>query len=338
MNKRILIGLPALLGLVFVIAAHAEQAPAPAAAEKPRIPLQTAEAAAKGSEKSPGYAHEQRADEQFKARNVPDALKELDAAIAKDPKSATAHVKKAVVLYSTGKPLEAIPLLDKAMELNKGDKIWAWWPLYHKGIALGIKGDIAEALKNFDESIKLNPAYENHFGRATAYLYQQKWDESRADAKIALQYKPDDASIPRFISQLEARAAGTKFLDEMAAKKGAQKTASGLVYFDLKKGSGNSPAATDTVKVHYHGTLPDGTVFDSSVERKEPATFPLSGVIPCWTEGVQKMKVGGKASLICPAAIAYGNRSPSPQIPPGATLVFEVELLAIEKQDLAPKL
>jgi len=85
------------------------------------------------------------------------------------------------------------------------------------------------------------------------------------------------------------------------------------------------------VKVHYHGTLPDGTVFDSSVQRGQPATFPLNGVIKCWTEGLQLMKVGGKSKLVCPPELAYGDRSPSPKIPAGATLVFEVELLDIEK-------
>ena len=83
------------------------------------------------------------------------------------------------------------------------------------------------------------------------------------------------------------------------------------------------------MKVHYHGTLPDGSVFDSSVEREQPATFPLNGVIKCWTEGVQLMKVGGKSRLVCPSEIAYGDRGAPPRIKPGATLIFEVELLEI---------
>jgi len=103
------------------------------------------------------------------------------------------------------------------------------------------------------------------------------------------------------------------------------------VYTVIKEGAGASPKATDNLKVHYHGTLPDGKVFDSSVERKEPASFPLNGVIPCWTEGVQLMKVGGKSKLICPSQIAYGDRGSPPQIKPGATLIFEVELLDIQK-------
>ena len=106
--------------------------------------------------------------------------------------------------------------------------------------------------------------------------------------------------------------------------------ASGLVYESLKEGSGPSPKASDTVKVHYRGYFPEsGKDFDSSISRGQPIEFPLNGVIPCWTEGVQKMKVGGKAKLTCPASIAYGSRGAGGVIPPNATLMFEVELLGI---------
>jgi FKBP-type peptidyl-prolyl cis-trans isomerase len=108
-------------------------------------------------------------------------------------------------------------------------------------------------------------------------------------------------------------------------------TASGLKYQVLKQGTGTvSPKASDTVKVHYHGTLLDGTVFDSSVERGEPISFPLNGVIKGWTEGLQLMKVGDKFKFVIPPELAYGDRSPSPKIPPNSTLVFEVELLEIQ--------
>ena len=106
-------------------------------------------------------------------------------------------------------------------------------------------------------------------------------------------------------------------------------TASGLSIAMLNEGSGPFPKASDRVKVHYRGTLADGTEFDSSYRRGEPATFPLSRVIPCWTEGVQRMKVGAKARLTCPPAIAYGERGAGGVIPPNATLVFEVELIEI---------
>ena len=128
------------------------------------------------------------------------------------------------------------------------------------------------------------------------------------------------------------KKAGQAFLDKAANAKGANKTASGIIITTLKEGTGATPAATDTVKVHYHGTLTDGKVFDSSVQRKEPAEFPLNGVIPCWTEGVQTIKVGGKSRLVCPAELAYGDRGAPPDIKPGSTLVFEVELLEIVKK------
>ena len=127
------------------------------------------------------------------------------------------------------------------------------------------------------------------------------------------------------------KKAGQAYLDKAAAEKGATKTASGLIITTIKPGNGATPKATDKVKVHYTGTLIDGTVFDSSVQRNEPATFQLNGVIPCWTEGVQHMKVGGKAKLVCPPSIAYGERGAPPKIKPGATLVFDVELLDIVK-------
>jgi len=114
-----------------------------------------------------------------------------------------------------------------------------------------------------------------------------------------------------------------------AKEPGAVTTESGLVYRALTEGKGASPSATDTVRVHYRGTLPDGKEFDSSYSRGQPAEFPLNRVIKCWTEGVQKLKVGGKAKLTCPPGIAYGERGAGSVIPPNATLLFEVELLGI---------
>lgn len=131
----------------------------------------------------------------------------------------------------------------------------------------------------------------------------------------------------------ETKAKDASFRDAAAAESGAVKLDSGLVYKTMKPGSGKSPRATDVVRVHYHGTLPDGRVFDSSVQRGEPAEFALNQVIPCWTEGVQRMKVGEKAKLVCPSDIAYGDGgTPDGTIPPGATLAFEVELIEIKGQ------
>jgi FKBP-type peptidyl-prolyl cis-trans isomerase FkpA len=118
------------------------------------------------------------------------------------------------------------------------------------------------------------------------------------------------------------------YLAKAAAEPGATKSDSGLIYREQRAGAGASPKDTDTVRVNYRGTLVDGTEFDSSYKRNEPAQFPLNGVIKCWTEGLQKMKVGGKATLVCPSDLAYGDQG-RPSIPGGAALVFEVELLDI---------
>jgi len=125
------------------------------------------------------------------------------------------------------------------------------------------------------------------------------------------------------------KKAGDEFLAKAATEKGAVKKPSGLVFVEQRSGKGESPKPTDTVKVNYRGTLTDGTEFDSSYKRNEPASFRLDQVIKCWTEGVQMMKPGGKAKLFCPAAIAYGDGGSPPLIKPGATLVFEVELLEV---------
>ena len=127
----------------------------------------------------------------------------------------------------------------------------------------------------------------------------------------------------------EEKGKGGKYLADQAAAPGAKKTASGLIYFETTPGTGAQPAPTDTVKVHYKGTLVNGTEFDSSYKRGTPAEFPLSGVIKCWTEGVAMMKVGGKAKLVCPPDIAYGERGAGGSIPPNSVLNFEVELIGI---------
>jgi FKBP-type peptidyl-prolyl cis-trans isomerase FkpA/FKBP-type peptidyl-prolyl cis-trans isomerase FklB len=160
-----------------------------------------------------------------------------------------------------------------------------------------------------------------------------------ADAVLGRERKADPREHMARIQQLRTersatvaaaeKKTGDAYMAKAAAATGARKTDSGLVMTTLKAGTGPSPKATDKVKVHYHGTLTDGSVFDSSVQRGQPATFPLNGVIKCWSEGVQLMKVGGKSRLVCPAELAYGDRGAPPRIKPGATLVFEVELLEI---------
>jgi FKBP-type peptidyl-prolyl cis-trans isomerase FklB len=155
-----------------------------------------------------------------------------------------------------------------------------------------------------------------------------------AEAKAAL-----DAFRQEVMAQmaLKQQAAGSKnlkagedFLAANAKKEGVKTTVSGLQYKVLKSGTGKTPKATDSVTTHYHGTLIDGSVFDSSVQRGEPVSFPVNGVIPGWTEALQLMKEGDKWQLFIPAKLAYGERGPSPKIGPNSTLVFDVELIKVE--------
>ena len=160
-------------------------------------------------------------------------------------------------------------------------------------------------------------------------------DAAAGKAEVKLEEKQNDiqklALARRAAQGVDAQKKGAEYLEKTAKEAGAEKTASGLVYVPIKEGTGKSPTGTDQVKVNYTGKLIDGKVFDASDKHGGPATFPLNSVIPCWTEGVQKMKVGGKARLVCPSSIAYGDRGAGTDIPPGATLDFEVELLDIVK-------
>ncbi len=145
--------------------------------------------------------------------------------------------------------------------------------------------------------------------------------------------KVQELAQARGMAAVEAQKKKSEtFLEDAAKEPGAEKTASGLIYRTVKAGTGASPAAADKVKVHYQGSLADGTVFDSSFQRGQPVEFTLDQVIPCWSEGVQKMKVGERANLVCPSSLAYGDRGSPPRIPGGAALFFEVELLEIVKK------
>ncbi|UFS71334.1 FKBP-type peptidyl-prolyl cis-trans isomerase [Geomonas sp. RF6] len=167
-------------------------------------------------------------------------------------------------------------------------------------------------------------------------LVQQGLKDSIVDKKAQFDPAPYTEKL-QALAQSRRKAAGEKqsaagkeYLAKAAKEKGAVKTESGLVYIPIKEGNGPSPKATDTVKVNYRGTLIDGKEFDSSYKRGTPAEFPLNGVIKCWTEGVQKMKVGGKAKLVCPPDLAYGDAGAGEMILPGSTLAFEVELLEVK--------
>lgn len=165
---------------------------------------------------------------------------------------------------------------------------------------------------------------------------QQGLSDGATGKKLAVE---TETSIPKLGELARARMAkaaekqkelSKPFLEKAAAESGARKTASGLIYKEIKAGTGVQPKAADMVKVNYTGTFVDGKEFDSSAKRGQPAKFPLGLVMPCWKEGIGMMKVGGKAKLVCPADLAYGDNGRPPMIPGGATLVFEVELLDVE--------
>jgi FKBP-type peptidyl-prolyl cis-trans isomerase FkpA len=196
--------------------------------------------------------------------------------------------------------------------------------LYALGLALGLN------ITDFGLSPRDLEIVKRGLGDAASGAKQE------VDIKV---YGPKVRDLAMAKSKERAAAETAKaavFIDQTMKEAGAVKTPSGMVFIEQRKGTGASPKASDTVKVHYKGTLVDGKVFDSSYDRGEPAQFPLNGVIPCWTEGVQKMAVGGKAKLVCPPAIAYGESGRPPVIPPAATLVFEVELLEVSAPPVAP--
>lgn len=167
--------------------------------------------------------------------------------------------------------------------------------------------------------------------------------DAATKAKPQVEAKDYQMKIQKFIqdkmsaTSSKVKEGGKKFIEDFVKKEGGKQTSSGLAYKVLKEGKGKAPKATDNVEVHYHGTLIDGTVFDSSVDRGQTVTFPLNRVIKGWTEGVQLIKEGGKIRLVIPSELAYGDRGAPPKIPGGATLVFDVELFKIKDAPKAPK-
>jgi FKBP-type peptidyl-prolyl cis-trans isomerase FkpA len=208
-----------------------------------------------------------------------------------------------------------LPVLAVAQELKTEDEK----VLYSLGLSLGQQMS----------DLKFTPAELD--------LIKRGLTDSTLGAKPAVELEEYRAKVQALVQE-RRKAAGDKlagtgkeFADKAAKEPGAVKTSSGMVYLSLKEGSGASPAATDKVKVSYRGTLIDGREFDSSAKHGGAIEFGLNQVIKCWTEGVQKMKVGGKAKLVCPPAIAYGERGAGGLIGPNATLVFEVELVEVKK-------
>lgn len=178
------------------------------------------------------------------------------------------------------------------------------------------------------------------FNLTTAELdiVKQGISDSIGGKKIETELTPAANEKVQELARLRRKIQGEKmsgaykeYIEKAAKEKGAVKTETGIVYTPVIEGVGPHPKTTDTVKVNYRGTLIDGKEFDSSFKRGKPSEFKLDGVIKCWTEGLQKMKAGGKAKLVCPAATAYGDAGPTELILPGATLVFEVDLIEIKK-------
>ena len=200
--------------------------------------------------------------------------------------------------------------------------------VYALGAAIGQQ--VAQQTK----ALGLSPAELETLKKAmAASLAGQKPEFEIAQYGPKLQARAETRAATAAVAEKGKSAA---FRDSAAAEAGAVKTASGLVYKTITPGRGASPKATDVVQVNYRGTLADGTEFDASAKHGGPATFRLSGVVPCWTEGVQLMKLGEKAKLVCPSEIAYGDRgTPDGSIPPGATLVFEIELVGINPKGAA---
>jgi FKBP-type peptidyl-prolyl cis-trans isomerase FkpA len=180
-----------------------------------------------------------------------------------------------------------------------------------------------------DKEIEIVKAGVDHGARGRAKLEQEEM-EKLVPKLQEMQTKRMEAAGTR------AKDEGVAYLAKAEKESGAVKLPSGVIVKITKEGTGAQPVATDSVKVHYEGKLTNGKVFDSSIKRNEPAEFPLAGVIPCWGEGVQQLKVGSKAQLVCPSEQAYGAEGRPPQIPGNSTLVFDVELLEILKADPAP--
>lgn len=172
--------------------------------------------------------------------------------------------------------------------------------------------------------------FEDGFGGKESKMTQEEMVASMNALQARKMKEQQDAQA----KALEAnQSEGAAYLEQNKAREGVTVTESGLQYEVITKGEGESPDENDKVNVHYHGTLPDGTVFDSSVERGEPISFPVNGVIKGWTEALQLMKVGDKWKLFIPSDLAYGARGAGPKIGPNQVLVFEVELLGVEKVD-----
>jgi FKBP-type peptidyl-prolyl cis-trans isomerase FklB len=222
---------------------------------------------------------------------------------------------------------QILPLLIVSMALAE-DKPDLSNPLQRSSYAIGV--DIGRSVKrqpiDFDAKAIAAGLIDGYSG-GTLALTDSELKEVLAKLQDEFRTK---AAAKQQQALAENQKKGEQFLVDNAKKEGVKTTASGLQYQVIKSGTGKTPGKKDTVKVHYHGTLVDGTVFDSSVDRGEPISFPVDGVIPGWTEALQLMKEGDKWKIFIPSSLAYGERGAGDKIGPNSALVFEVELLAVE--------
>lgn len=199
------------------------------------------------------------------------------------------------------------------------------------GYAIGV--DIGKSLSPVKDDVDID-ALVKGLEETVAGKEPRMSDETREKVKTEISSKLQKKQMEERLAKAgAAKEAGAKFLEENGKREGVKTTASGLQYEIITEGAGESPKKEDNVTVHYKGTLIDGTEFDSSIARGQPATFPLGNVIPGWTEGLQLLKAGGKAKLYIPSELGYGERGAGAKIGANETLVFEVELIKIEKNE-----
>ena len=251
------------------------------------------------------------------------------SAVTEAAKSAATKAVKAEATEAAAGAAKAVAATDSATEISKSavpDALKT--PQGEISYCIGV--DIANSLKNIPSTLDMDTVImglRDKYLNNKTLLSDDQITQIKADFSKRMQ---EEMMAKQEKDALVNKDAGAKFLEENKAKKGVTTTASGLQYEVIKEGDGPSPRDTDTVKVHYRGTLIDGTEFDSSHKRGKPATFPVNRVIKGWTEALQLMKVGSVCKLVIPSDLAYGSRGAGNLIGPDATLIFEVELLGIE--------
>jgi FKBP-type peptidyl-prolyl cis-trans isomerase len=239
------------------------------------------------------------------------------------------YVQLARLYLLAGKAPEAVQALDAALAIQESDpeapKDWfRFMAMAQRGI-----GDFDESLKYYKMALLVDPSASLYAERGTLYSMLRRFDDAARDLRSARKLVPDNESYQASAKALDERHASMLFLDKLRAMDGATNTPMKVVYIVERLGTGPKPASDSTVTVHYHGTLRDGTVVDSSIDRGRPATMPLNKVIPCWSWALESVGVGSKLRVGCPPEQAYGWKGSGP-IPPGAALHYEMELLAIE--------